>query len=126
MIVSDALPPPMSYGVCYWERSPDPFHADAFKGLNLPPITEVIVLGGELRPVTTKSRGWGWLAIDWCENPVGFVPDGTVIDQKPAQEFTIVPGPHGGLVAYPGDLSTLSEINLNTLNIEQSQEPSHD
>lgn len=123
MIVSDTLPPPMSYGVCYWERSPDPFHADAFKGVDLPPNTEVLVIGGEPRPVTTKSRGNGWLAIDWCENPVGFVPDGTAIDQESTQEFTIAPGPHGNLVAYPKDLSSLSDINLKTLNlVAQSQE----
>lgn len=122
MIVSGTTPPPMSYGVCYWERSTDPFHADAFKGLDLPQNTEVLVIGGEPRLIDEGPRGTGWLAIDWCENPIGFVLDGTEIDQEPGQEFTITPGPHGWAVAYPSDLSTLSEINLKTLNIEQSQE----
>lgn len=55
------------YGDSY-ERGLDPWHADAFAGLE-----------GKLgtNPGTTGARRGGWFLIDGAGNAIGFVPDGT-------------------------------------------------
>ena len=68
MITSPTQQPPMDLmGGCihYWERAPDPWHRDAFPD--------------QFKPFApnTRSRRWGWLAIDGVENPIGWIPDGT-------------------------------------------------
>ncbi|AGS82106.1 hypothetical protein O152_gp254 [Pseudomonas phage PaBG] len=76
--------PPSFQNVDYWERSGDPFHADAFKG------TELAGFGSK------GARRMGWMAIDWCENPVGFVPDGSLF-QGEAPKFTLIEAPNPAL-----------------------------
>lgn len=56
------------YGVCEWERSLDPWHADAFPD--------------EFKDHFRKhgsqgERKSGWMGCDWCGNPLIFIPDGT-------------------------------------------------
>ena len=46
-------------------RSLDPWHVDAFPD-------EFKYAG------TTGERAAGWLALDWCGNAIGFIPDGTI------------------------------------------------
>lgn len=67
MIVSEKECPPLLtiMGLAYWERSSDPSHVDAFPK--------------ELRNaegLTKGTRAEGWMAIDWSENPIGFIADG--------------------------------------------------
>jgi hypothetical protein len=53
-----------------WERSLDPWHNDAFKGV---PIDEK-----QIDAFANKGeRKSGWMALDGCGNPLVFVPDGT-------------------------------------------------
>jgi hypothetical protein len=67
MITSKNQKPPiekMHRSVVDFERSLDPWHEDAFPA--------------ELREAgTTGKRQEGWMALDWCGNPLGFIPDGT-------------------------------------------------
>ena len=71
IIVSEAKKPVSdgSYflgSVVEWERSLDPWHADAFpEGLK--------------HAGTTGKRKAGWIGYDWCGNPVIFIADGTEI-----------------------------------------------
>lgn len=77
-VVSKDIPPPMSYpGVWYYERSGDPFHVSAFEGT---PNNQTMLLvgGGKINNAPTQRRGW--MAIDYCENPVGFFEDGYVAE----------------------------------------------
>lgn len=57
-----------------WERSLDPWHPDAFKGIK--GVEETFRRNYEGGP-----RKSGWMAIDWCGNPIGFIPDGTPIEE---------------------------------------------
>lgn len=84
-IVSSTLPPEFGYGVKYWERSSDPWHPEAFVG----------VIKFTSSPTPRRS---GWMAIDWIENPIGFVPNGT--KTTVASNFKIKPGPYGRDCAY--------------------------
>lgn len=90
---SASTPPPVKgmMGCVYWERTPDPFHADAFKGTELDPLYTL---------QSSTPRAQGWMAIDWCENPVGWVADGTEF-QVEAPSFTFEQGPCSHLCAYP-------------------------
>jgi hypothetical protein len=64
MIISETQKPQKEYmSVTEWERSLDPWHADAF-----PPEFR--------RAGTTGERKAGWMGYDWCGNPVVFLPDG--------------------------------------------------
>jgi hypothetical protein len=56
-----------------WERGLDPWHADAFYGLE-------IELGGN--PGTTGHRKSGWFLIDGFGNAIGFIADGTEIHDE--------------------------------------------
>ena len=71
MIVSATQKPPIDKfmnGVVDFERSLDPWHADAFPS--------------EFKEVgTTGERKAGWMALDWCGNPLGFIPDGTEMSE---------------------------------------------
>lgn len=92
-VVSSDQPPPYLGGVMYWERGGDPFNpgllaaALAAEGLN----------AGK---VNSPPVAQGWMAIEWGENPVGFLPDGHVFeaDVKPEYHFTEV-GPCGHRIA---------------------------
>ncbi len=65
MLTSETQKPTKDYyGVVEWERSLDPWHADAFPA-------EFKFVG------TTGERKSGWMGYDWCGNPIIFVPDGT-------------------------------------------------
>jgi hypothetical protein len=70
MIISETQQPPvggMGGSIHSWERSVDPWHADAFPS--------------HLRYAgTTGERKAGWDGLDWCGNTVCFVPDGTEIE----------------------------------------------
>lgn len=77
-IVSRELPPPMSYpGVFYYERSGDPFHVSCFDGVG-DHQTQLLAIGAEIDCAHDQRQGW--LAIDYCENPVGFFEDGYVAE----------------------------------------------
>lgn len=78
-LVNEQTPPQFSGSVAYWSRSADPFHVDAFKGIDLQGST-IVTIGGA---ITGGTRKLGWMAIDWCENPIGFVPDGHQQDGDP-------------------------------------------
>lgn len=54
-----------------WERGKDPFHAEAFKGLE----SELGV-----NPGSVGERKGGWFLIDGAGNAISFVPDGTPIE----------------------------------------------
>lgn len=75
--------PPAFVNVEYWERSLDPWHSGAFKGT----CAEGILGTNE------PTRASGWMGIDWAENAVGFVPDGTQIQGK-APTFELVTDPN--------------------------------
>lgn len=72
---SATVAPNFNYGY-YLERSSDPWHADAFPQ-------------GMKHAGTTGERKEGWMIIDWAENPVGFVPDGTPLEKaNKAEDFS--------------------------------------
>lgn len=73
MKTSISVPPP-SENTFYWERGSDPFHPLAFKGI------EGISFPSK---DASKPRAEGWMAIDYAENEIGFVPDGTEFDTEP-------------------------------------------
>lgn len=65
-----------------WERGKDPWHADAFAGMEEK-------LGGN--PGSTGARKGGWFLLDGFGNAIGFVPDGTPVEQPtPAVQAVIV------------------------------------
>lgn len=74
------------YGDSY-ERGLDPWHADAFRGLE-----------GELgcNPGITGERKSGWFLLDGHGNVIGFVPDGTPIPQTAAIVESPTPLANGG------------------------------
>ncbi len=87
-------PPPPMVGVDCWERCPDPYHRDAFSGIDLDPeFTTVVVIGGG-EGITEGVRREGWAAIDWCGNMVGWYPDGTEFGGE-ALEYKTRQGPYG-------------------------------
>lgn len=69
VIGPDQKPMPHPFYGDSWERGLDPFHADAFKGLERE-------LGGN--PGSSGERGSGWFLLDGHQNTIGFVPDGTI------------------------------------------------
>lgn len=96
-VVTSATQPPSFMGVNYWERSLDPWHADAFPA-NLKHAASI----------QSGPRRCGWMAIDGSENAIGFVPDGT--EHLGLDKFEIRLGPCGRMCAYraaalaqPGD-----------------------
>jgi hypothetical protein len=100
-IVSAVKPPIASGGVAYWERSTDPFHFSAIEAALQPAKhTVALLIGGTIDQLDQAREGW--LAIDWIENPVGFVPDGYE-QQGEEHVFIIQPGPYKHLCAYQID-----------------------
>lgn len=85
LVVSKDHPPGIEvaeHGVMYWERSADPWHPDA---MNAALIAEGIT------PLKSngKPREQGWMAIEWTENPVGFVPDGHKYEAEVVTEYNL-------------------------------------
>lgn len=87
MIVSKDNKPPvggMGGTVHDWERSSSPWHVDAFKGTGLTDEQlDNAVCVGAAKGVERGVRQEGWMALDYWGNPVGFVPDGTEIQEEP-------------------------------------------
>jgi len=74
MIVSKDQSPPivgMGGSLHSWERSLDPWHKDAFKGLGKDIEDQIAAL-----PNTGGARREGWDGIDGCGNVICFVADG--------------------------------------------------
>jgi|GEM_PF-3983087 len=81
MITSEKQQPPEIDFVWSWERSKDPFHADAMPA-------------GLEYAGTSGTRKSGWLGLDKWGNPVTFVPDGaSVKDGKLQIEIQVVEPP---------------------------------
>ena len=53
-----------------FERGLDPWHAESFKGT---PMEGVYA--------NTSPRAEGWYIVDWCGNVMGFIPDGTPVEE---------------------------------------------
>lgn len=75
--VSADMPPPlecMAQCVHGFERSKDPWHADAFPE--------------EFKHAAPRKgeRKSGWMALDWCGNCIGFIADGTVFKTKNGEQ----------------------------------------
>lgn len=92
MVVSEKLPPALPFYATYWERSADPFHPYEFEGTGVK-----IDWSGESKSGPPRN---GWMAIDWCGNSVGWVPDGAPYMVSPV-DFEFRTGPYGRLCAYP-------------------------
>jgi len=103
--ITSATAPPSFEGVAYWERSKDPAHADAFKGILLP-LQLIIAFGlmGSLR-----HRREGWMGIDFNDNPIAFVPDETLVG-TPMPDHLLAVGRFDHICAFPVplDLELLS------------------
>ena len=114
--VSEYLPPPLPpYGV-YWERSLDPMHPDAFAKLHkqLGKSSIMVFLNGFLNPAPKhEPRKQGWMLIDYSENPVGFVPDGTIYEHDDPCEYIMRMGPCKHVCAYPPDEKQRMEYHAN-------------
>lgn len=68
-VTNKNTPPPFGH-VEYFERSSDPFN----------PSTIMAALG--CGKGTVDKTETGWMANDWIENPIGFIPDGTVYENS--------------------------------------------
>jgi hypothetical protein len=92
MIVDKDTPPPLrsAMSAVAWERCGDPFHVDAFKGTGVD-LDKAICIGGE---ISKGVRREGWMALDWCGNPVGWIHDGAEVAGDP-QPYEIKQGPFG-------------------------------
>ena len=86
--VDEFSPPPLD-SVYYWERGLDPAHVDAFKDTEL----------DRYLPESNEPRKEGWMAIDYHENPTGFVPDGTEVPFH-KEDYILAMGPYGHFCAY--------------------------
>lgn len=67
--ISEQVKPPPWQCVVSFERSLDPWHADAFIGTP-----------AEGRFDNSVPRKSGWAALDWVGNELGFIADGSVIE----------------------------------------------
>lgn len=83
-------PPPLRYADC-WERCPDPFHKDAFGGIDLNKVDVIIIGDAQL---SEGVRREGWAAIDFCGNVIGWYPDGEEFGGE-ALEYKVRNGPYG-------------------------------
>lgn len=92
-IVTEKQPPDFEM-VNYWERSLHPFHADA-----MPDEFKLAVPQGK--------RASGWMAIDWIENPIGFVTDGDECNIEVDFEIVESYGPFSKLCAINKNSHTL-------------------
>lgn len=93
MIVDKDNPPPLrsAMSAVAWERCPDPFHVDAFKGTGVN-LDKAIVIGAA--EISKGERREGWMALDWCGNPVGWIHDGAEVVGEPDQ-YEIKQGLYG-------------------------------
>ena len=73
----DQKPDPHPFYGDSYERGIDPWHEDAFEGLESE-------LGGN--PGATGERSGGWFLIDGHGNAIGWVPDGTPLRPAAATE----------------------------------------
>lgn len=95
MITSSTNPPALpSHGV-YWERQPDPFHASAI----LPALEQAGLQAANPEVLNHGEQRGGWMLIDWAENPIGWVPDGTEVPDHD-QQFEFREGPCKHMCAY--------------------------
>lgn len=85
ILTSETQPPELPGFGSYWERSTDPFD----------PITILAALAqatnkpvDELESLRDKPPVLGWMLIDWCENPIGFVADGSNAGNPQTFEIT--------------------------------------
>ena len=87
---TDENTPPPFEGVSYYERCCNPF--DQSKILS--------ALQGKPAPKLPDS---GWMAIDFYENPIGFVPDGSCYEPNRKPEFEVIQGyfDDGRMFSYP-------------------------
>lgn len=99
-------------GVIYWERSLDPFHPSAFTNLDRfkkaghLKDAVMILLGGTIDQSSIRKSGW--MAIDWAENPIGFIADGT-LQEGDIPPVIIRKGPFGHMCAYDPSLKDTPE-----------------
>lgn len=86
-------PPPYCPGVQYWERSGDPFNP----GL----LAAALEAEGIRSPIKdTAPQKQGWMAIEWTENPVGFIPDDHEVEAEVMPEYHFTDeGPCGHRIA---------------------------
>lgn len=100
-VVSEQTPPPPNPNyLSYWERSLDPFHADAFPKEAASGVMVVVAAIGEFLGQKDKQpRKAGWMLIDWTENPLGFIPDGNEYPGEP-EKYIFETGPFGHPCAY--------------------------
>lgn len=106
---SKSQPPPFN-GFAYFERSCDPFHPKKIQSA----LDKTID--------STDIPESGWMGIDWFENPIGFIPDGTGYEVL-NESFSIEEGyfSDGRMFAYPigenGDyLKTRHQAEKNKRN----------
>lgn len=95
--VDEKNPPPLGGSVAYWDRTQDPFHADAFAGVEIPFSSVLVTIGGG--GIKVGKRRDGWMAYDWIHNPIGWSADGEVFESQTGA-FFIEPGGYGTPCAY--------------------------
>lgn len=88
MIVDEATPPNVHWGA-YWERSADPHNPGLAQA-----VIDVHTSANRMSPEDT-----GWALIDWIENVIGFIPDGSEMDGDPI-EYVYGQGMYGRKCAY--------------------------
>lgn len=69
-VVSEHRPPGRYLWVAWFERGLDPWHPDAFVGIEGIHEAKAAMHDG-------SSRRSGWYAVDYCGNTVGWYADGT-------------------------------------------------
>lgn len=89
MIVDSSNPPPLVACVFYWERTLDPWHAEAFP-------QEFKQSAPNQGP---RAEGWG--GIDHAENEIVFIADGTEYPDHDDKYRIENGGPYNRLCAIP-------------------------
>lgn len=90
LIKTSKTQPPSFKGFAYFERSCDPFHPRKIQSA----LDKTID--------SSDIPESGWMGIDWFENPIGFIPDGTGYETL-NDSFSIEEGyfSDGRMFAYP-------------------------
>lgn len=102
--VDQKTPPAMDIvpswmGVIYWERSRNPLGLAAMKDIPVgKKVYHFIVTATGFKVPEERDDKDGWAGIDFAENVVCFVADGS---ETTAEVYTIQKGPHGHTCAYP-------------------------
>jgi hypothetical protein len=95
-------PPHRRRSTQYWERSKDPYHPKAYA--KLPWVSWWRTFFTSIG----NPRKEGWAGIDYAENMMAFVPDGSVEDGE-VPEYIFKVGPFGHVCAYdPDDLDRMN------------------